>query len=155
MKYVSKSLAAALLNAMLLVMGAAVLVENANAAEYAVIVNAENGYSASQDEMKNAVRRIYLKQQTNWPNGIEGAPFSRGEEGAQSAFNNAILNLSDTAYSDYWIKMKQTEGTVAPRAVGSTSILVRQIARNKGGFSVVPASQSLPDGVRVLFKFNE
>jgi hypothetical protein len=155
MTYVIKRSTAALLSAMLLIVGAIVFAPNANASEYAVIVNAENNYSASESEMRQNARRLFLSQQTNWPNGIEGAPFSRGEDEAQSAFNRVILGMDDVAYSDYWIRMKQSEGTVAPRAVGSTSILVRQISRHAGGFSVVSASEPLPDGVRVLFTFSQ
>ena len=156
MTYVIKRTTFALLGAMLLSLGGFVFTQNAHANEYAVIVNAENDFSASQDEMKQAVRRIFLKQQTDWPNGLEGEPFSRGDENpAQSAFNSAVLGMDDAAYSDYWIKMKQTEGSVAPRAVGSSGILVRQIGRRAGGFSVIESSEPLPEGVKVLFTFNQ
>lgn len=155
MKFVSKNYKAALLSAMLLTGGTTVLAENAYAEEYAVIVNAENDYSAPKGQMEEVVRRIFLKQQTNWPNGIEGAPFARGDMPAQEAFNKAILDMDNAAFSDYWIKMKQAEGTVEPRSVGSTSILVRQIGRHKGGFSVVPAATELSGDVRTLFTFNQ
>lgn len=154
MKYVQKRVAIALLSAMLLTVGVLATSTAASAAEYAVVVNAKNDYSAPKEEMKQTVRRIFLKQQSDWPNGTEGAPFARGDMPAQGAFNEAILGMSDVAYSDYWIKMKQTEGSVAPRTVGSTSILVRQIGRHDGGFSVVPVSTDLPADVRTLFTFS-
>jgi len=127
----------------------------AHAADYAVVVSAENTYTASEADMKNVVKRIYLKQQTNWPNGVEGEPFAREDGSAeQTAFNAAVLGMDAAAHSDYWIKLKQTEGSVAPRSVGASSILMRQIARKPGGFGVVAASEPLVDGVKVLFKFS-
>ena len=156
MKYFSqKSLPTAFLSGLLLAISCMVFTTQTHAAEYAVIVNAGNDYAAAEGDMKTVVRRIYLKQQTNWPNGVKAAPFSRGEDAAQTAFNKVVLDMSNAAHSDYWIKKKQTEGTVAPRAIGSTSILSRQIARRDGGVSVVPASDALPDQVRVLFTFSE
>ncbi len=153
MKNFRKSLTTALLGAVVVSFGAVAPVVNAYSAEYAVIVSAENKFSASEAEMKNAVKRIYLKQQTKWPNGIAGVPFSRGETSEQTAFNKSILGMDNAAYSDYWVKMKQTEGSVAPRSVEASSILMRQVTRKPGAFSVVSTSDALPGGVRVLFRF--
>lgn len=155
MKALSKKLAK-LLAVGVLVAGATVGISaQAQAADYAVVVNAANAYSADEADMKNVVKRIYLKQQTNWPNGTEGEPFAREDSSAeQTAFNAAVLGMDAAAHSDYWIKLKQTEGSVAPRSVGASSILMRQIARKPGGFGVVAASEPLVDGVKVLFKFS-
>lgn len=155
MKALSKKLAK-LLAVGVLVAGATVGISaQAQAADYAVVVNAANAYSADEADMKNVVKRIYLKQQTSWPNGTEGEPFAREDSSAeQTAFNAAVLGMDAAAHSDYWIKLKQTEGSVAPRSVGASSILMRQIARKPGGFGVVAASEPLVDGVKVLFKFS-
>ena len=154
MKNSTKHLASAVFGMTLLTIGVVFTAQAALAEEYAVIVNAENTYSAPKDEAYQTVRRIFLKKTDDWPGGIEGKPFARGENAAQSAFNKVVLGMNDVAYSDYWIKMKQAEGTVAPRAVGSSAILVRQVARKPGGLSVVPASQRLSNDVRVLFTFS-
>lgn len=154
MKKMSKCLMSAVVGMTVLTSSTVLTAHAAMAEEYAVIVNAENSYSAPKDEAQEVVRRIFLKQQSDWPGGPEGQPFARGDTPAQKAFSQAVLGMDDVAYSDYWIQMKQTEGTVAPRAVGSASILVRQVARKPGGVSVVPASQSLPESVRTLFTFS-
>ena len=126
--------------------------QNAFAADYAVIANAANGASAdSQSEVKN----LFLKKKTAWPGGAKAVPLGRKSGSAeQDAFNAAILGMSSGELSGHWQAEKQKTGQTPPKEVGSESILLRQVKRKEGAFGVVPASTTLPDGVKVLFKFS-
>lgn len=128
----------------------------AQAADFAVIVNAENPFSADEAGAKAQVARLFLKQQTQWPGGTEAVPFARDAGSPeQSAFEASILGMSAAEQDDHWKRLKQTTGEAAPRGVGSTSILVRQVAKNPGAFGVISLQDAgkLGAGAKVLLEF--
>ncbi len=126
------------------------------AQEYAVMVNAQNGFSGDDNVKRTQIKRLYLKEQKNWPGGVEAIPFGR-EEGsaAQQAFIQKVLGMTGTELEAHWLKLKQMSGETPPRGVGSARILARQIGKKPGAFGVVQASEAAAvEGGKVLFEFS-
>ena len=122
------------------------------AAEYAVIVNAEN--TTSPENAKTEVKNIYMKKRTTWSNGAPAEPFARpAGDPVQKAFLSKVLELSQAGLDEYWAAEKSKTGEAAPREVGSERILLRQIGRKPGALAVVSADTDLPEDVKILFKF--
>lgn len=134
----------------------AIFTSGAWAETYAVIVNGENQFSGDEETKRTEIKRLYLKEQTSWPGGIEAIPFGR-EAGSseQVAFDKAVLEMSSSEIEGHWLKLKQIRGETPPRGIGSARILARQIGKNAGGFGVVLASEAGGiDGAKVLFEFS-
>jgi hypothetical protein len=123
---------------------------------YAIIVNAENQFSGDDDAKRTQIKRLYLKEQTAWPGGIESIPFGReADSPEQTAFEKAVLAMSSGEIEGHWLKLKQIRGETPPRGIGSARILARQIGKNTGGFGVVLASEAGGiEGAKVLFEFS-
>jgi len=121
---------------------------------YAVVVHKDNPFKGSTDEAKTLVKQLYLKTQTAWPDGSASEPFGRKEGSDEEvAFFKNVLGMSDAELTRHWIKMKNSKGETPPRALGSSRLALKYAARNKGGFTVVKASEAEDEGVRVLFTF--
>jgi len=124
---------------------------------FAVILNEGNTYGdLPKNEAKQILRRIYLKQQRNWPGGSEVIFFSRPEGSIEeTSFRRHILNMTDSELSSYWLLMKQKKGENPPRAVGSSWILFRQILRKPGAVAVVRKSDvsDAHENIRVFLEF--
>lgn len=134
----------------------AAMAPHAAAQTFAVIVHADNTFQADDAGTVEQLRRLYLKDQTSWPGGADAIAFAR-EEGTpeQDAFLSAVVGMSPSEEQAHWLRLKQIRGETEPRAVGSSRILARQIARNEGAFSVVLASEAADmEGVRVLYTFD-
>jgi hypothetical protein len=128
----------------------------AQAGDYAVVVNSGNSYSAGVDEMKQVVKRIFLKDQTAWPGGEAADPFYRKSGSPeQAALIQNLLGFSDSEMQDHWALKKQTVGDTPPRSIGSSSIVSRQLSRKAGGVAIVSSADisSLSPDVKVLFEF--
>ncbi len=127
------------------------------AAEYAVIVNANNPDAGKGAAMKEVVKRLFLKEQTSWPSGVPAKPLARpASSPAQQAFMAEVLGMDQAALDQHWLHLKQTKGETPPRAVGSALILTRLVGKYPGAFSVVAAEEvaRLPDSVTILFRFS-
>ncbi len=128
----------------------------ARAAEYMVIVNAANPDAAAGASMKEVVKRLFLKEQTNWSGGVPAKPLARpAGSAAAEAFAAEVLEMSAAELDEHWLRLKQTRGETPPRSVGSARILLRLVGKYPGAFSVVGAQEaaSLPAGVKVMFTF--
>ncbi|MBL4596459.1 MAG: hypothetical protein JKX99_07765 [Robiginitomaculum sp.] len=123
---------------------------------YAVVINAENTFSGDETAMKEQIKRLYLKEQSSWPGGVEAVPFGREADSAeQSAFVKSVLNMSGSEVVGHWLKLKQVRGETPPRGVGSARILARQIGKQPGAFGIVLASEAgAIANSKVLFEFS-
>lgn len=129
--------------------------KSAAAVDYYVIVNTENNFNGSDEDVKSLLRRVYLKTTRNWPGGTIAVPFARKQsDTAHAALLNNILMMTDAEHSDHWARLKQTTGDTPPRAVGSDSILLRLIKREPGAVGVIESSGDAPKGVKVLLKLS-
>ncbi|MDQ7018011.1 MAG: hypothetical protein Q9M33_02495 [Robiginitomaculum sp.] len=127
----------------------------AQAQTFAVIVNAENNFTGDENTKRTQIKRLYLKEQTAWPGGVESIPFGR-EAGSpeQVAFEKSVLAMSNSEIESHWLKLKQIRGETPPRGIGSVRILARQVGKKPGAFGVVLASEAATiDGAKVLFEF--
>ncbi|RMF15507.1 MAG: hypothetical protein D6757_04430 [Alphaproteobacteria bacterium] len=129
---------------------------SAHAAEYMVIANAANPDAAKGDAMKEVVKHLFLKEQTNWPGGLPARPLARpAGSPAETAFAAEVLGMNASALDNHWLRLKQTKGETPPRAVGSARILLRLVGKYPGAFSVVSADEvdTLPPETKVVFRF--
>ncbi|PKM10817.1 MAG: hypothetical protein CVV13_11590 [Gammaproteobacteria bacterium HGW-Gammaproteobacteria-3] len=129
----------------------------AEAADFAVIVNAGNDYQAAETEMKTTVKRLFLKEAGSWPNNIDAEPIDRAQGSAeQQAFMSQVLNLDAAALARHWMAVKQKTGQTAPREVSAGSIVLKLIGSKKGAFAVVDTASlgGLPGNARILFQFS-
>lgn len=125
-------------------------------ADNALIVNANNPYTATESDMRELVKRLFLKRQSAWPNGATAKCFDRSRtSNEQTTFNQTILEMSDAVIARHWLRLKQTTGETPPRNVGSTNVLSKFVSKYDGGMGVVAENElaTLPETVRVLFRF--
>lgn len=129
----------------------------ANAAEFAVVVNAGNQYSGGESDAKEMVKQLFLKNRSRWPGNTEAKPLGRrADSPPHKAFLEKVLKMSEAQLAQHWLSLKQKTGQTPPRAIGSDKMLIKMVAKYQGGFSVV--SKEAADGagnkVKVLFTFN-
>lgn len=123
---------------------------------YLLVINANNKYSGNGEEMRQEIRRLYLRHKSNWPDEETSSPLGRPvHTDAHQAFLTFVLGMTQTELNDHWSRLKQISGETPPREVERPRTLLRQIARDKGAFSVIAESETrkLPARVRVLFTF--
>ena len=122
----------------------------------AIIVNKGNPISGTSEELNNLVARIFLKQQKDWPSDILCRTYDREQDSLEhQQFVERILNMSEGRLLAHWGKMKQLSGETPPRVIRSSSILIRFIAKHKGGIGIVKQEEvrKLPSSIKVLFMF--
>ncbi len=122
----------------------------------AVIVNRGNSISGTSEELHNLVARIFLKQQKDWPSDISCRTYDREQDSLEhQQFVERILKMSEGRLLAHWGKMKQLSGETPPRVIRSSSILIRFIAKHKGGIGIVKQEEArkLPSSIKVLFTF--
>ncbi len=140
------------------ILTAALASTSASAADYAVIINASNPIAGDNADTRAMIKRSYMKEMSAWVNGSETQPLARESGSAvQQAFHKSVLEMSDAAVNDHWLRLKQIKGETPPREVGSARILFRLVGKYEGAFSFVTAEEALeiPPEVKVLFTFSD
>ena len=146
----------------LLCFGAACLMGGGGAAttfageSFAVIINSENAYKGSVDEMKDTVAKVFLKQRQEWPGGLTSKPYDRPKRSKEhTALLSELVEMNEAKLAEHFVKLKQLRGDTAPRVIRPDKIAINLVAKNKGAMAVVKATalKGLPDKVKVLFKF--
>lgn len=127
--------------------------------KYHVLVHKASESRLGDREVLLFLKRIYLKQQTTWPDGSKVYFFARRQgSDEETAFRDVILSMNDAQLDDYWVKMKQKRGLTPPRAVSSSRILLRQLQMRANAIGVISGAdfnkhaQNNPD-VEILFTF--
>lgn len=140
-----------------LLLVASLIGSQAIAAEYAVIINGANNYSASDIEhAKKDIRLFYLKEQSEWPNNEKVKPYGLLSTSAgQLAFNKEVLGMSEAELTRHWLNKKQTTGETPPKALKSDRIVVKLVAKKPGAFGVISTGsiKLLSADTKVLFEF--
>lgn len=147
---------AGLLAALIVAAAAGLTAAPASAAEYVVLVNAENDHPGGQ-EGRAMVQRLFLKRASAWPDGASAFPLDRpADSPAHEAFVRNVLGTSEGKLQEWWTRLKQQRGATAPRAVGAPSLLKQAIGMRAGAFGFAARSEvtPIPDNVRVLFTFD-
>ena len=124
-------------------------------ATYALVVNVRNKTTATGDEARATVKKLFLKDLTQWPDGLDARPYAREDRSAeQAAFVKAVLGMNDPELARHWLRLKSTNGTTPPKEVDSDRLLLKYVARHDGAFGIIriDAARAAPD-VRILFEF--
>lgn len=122
---------------------------------YVLVVNASNTAAEAGEAARSVVKRLFLKDLTQWPDGTEAKPYRRPDgTDAQRAFLAAVLAMSDAELARHWLRIKNQDGSTPPKEVDSDRMALKYVARYAGAFCVVP-KEAVKDaeGVRVLFEF--
>ena len=129
----------------------------AQAADYAVIVNSANSYSANPDSMRQVVKQLFLKERSEWPGNIAVKAFGRPAASAEhKAFLKAVLGMTEVELASHWIALKQKTGQAPPREIPRDSLLIKLVAKYEGGLAVVSkAAADAAADVRTLFTFSD
>lgn len=123
-------------------------------ARFAVIVNAQNVLDTDADSARAQVRKLYLKEATEWSNGVVALPFGReASSAAQTAFLERVLGMSQAALARHWIKLKNLRGVSSPKQVESAALVRRYVVKYPGAFGIVPIEEASGDDIRILFEF--
>lgn len=125
-------------------------------AQFVVVAHADTAAAEDPEQSLQQVRRLFLKEQSNWTDGTTATAFQREQDNpAMQAFHKSVLEKSDAEVLAHWQKLKQLRGETPPRAVGSARILLRLVAREPGRFGIVTREEAanLPPDVKILFEY--
>ncbi|MBK8098176.1 MAG: hypothetical protein IPK26_13775 [Planctomycetes bacterium] len=125
-----------------------------NTTTYVVVVNAKNAATETGDAAKAVVKKLFLKDLTQWPDGAEAKPYRRPDKsGAHDAFQQLVLGMSDAELARHWLRVKNQDGTTPPKEVDSDRMVLKYVARYPGAFGIVPKDAVKGvEGVRVLIE---
>ena len=146
---------ATILGSVILLAAAPPAPQATKAKTYAVIVNPKNKCSAKDDKAKAIIKKLFLKQMSQWPDGTPAKPYGRKSAAAeQSKFVKTVLGMGDAELVRHWIKMKNMKGTTPPKGVKSDRMLFKYVAKHAGAFGVVKLSDAKKQkGVKILYSF--
>ncbi len=115
------------------------LLPEVSAAEsFAVVASAENP-ARSIDAA--TLRRLYLKEQSEWPDGTTGKPIARpAGSRAHELFLEHVLRMDQSRLTRHWISLKQRTGQRRALQVDSDEKLILLLRRFPGAFGVLPTS---------------
>jgi len=124
-------------------------------ATYAVIVNAKNACTETGDKAMAIVKKLFLKQLSQWPDGTEARPYARKKgEPETDEFGKAVLGMSDAELARHWLKLKNMDGTTPPKEVGSDRMVLKYVAKHEGALAVVKIAEAKGEkDVKILFEF--
>ena len=118
---------------------------------YAIIVNVDNVYKQNINEGFKKIKSLYLKRSKTWSENLPAYYVDREHNNSsQLAFYDLVLKMNQKEVSTFWKdRRKKNKKELSLREV------VREIARNKGAFSVVSKSKinKLPAKVKILYHF--
>lgn len=124
------------------------LVSSAAFAEVAVIVNPANSNAVDVD----AIKRIFLGKQTDFPDGSSAVAIDQ-TEGSQvvNEFNSKVLDRSASQLKAYWAKLIFTGKGSPPKKVGSDAEVLKIVSSEPDKIGYVD-SASVDGSVKVLLK---
>lgn len=115
----------------------------AGAESYAVVTNADN---TARDVDAATLRRLYLKEQAEWPGGRAAKPFGRpATSGAHKALLENVLRMDQDRLTRHWISLKQRTGQRSVLEVDSDAKLQALLQRFPGAFGVLPLALAEAD----------
>jgi hypothetical protein len=139
----------------LLLASAAMSQAETKKAAYVVVINAGNPCTQTGAEAQATVKKLFLKDLTQWPGGTEARPYAReGASPEHVAFVKFVLGMTDAELARHWLKMKNMNGTTPPKDVDNDRLVLKYVAKHQGAFGVVKADAVKgAEGVKVLFEF--
>lgn len=124
-------------------------------ASYALVVNTANKDSFKTDaDARSEVKKLFLKNATQWGSGTKAKPFGRKDgDAAQNAFLTEVLGMDAGELARHWISQKNKKGIAPPKEVSSAKMLSKYVGKYDGGFGVLPLEDAKSSGLRILFEF--
>lgn len=122
---------------------------------HAVVVHVDNKMTETGDAAKVVVKKLFLKDLSQWPDGSEAKAYGRDDKSdAHIAFRNEVLGMSEAELARHWLKVKSMNGTTPPKEVDSDRLVLKYVAKNPSAFGICTLdSLKGVEGVRVLFEF--
>ncbi|MFQ5462657.1 MAG: hypothetical protein ACE5E5_08530 [Phycisphaerae bacterium] len=94
--------------------------------------------------------RIFLRQQTQWPNGWAITVFVRPMKAPiRQRFSQIVLHKKPEALHEYWLNLKLTRGLKPPKVLRSAMLVKRYLERVKGGIAYLYEDE-VDETVRVV-----
>ncbi len=123
--------------------------------KYVVVVNTANACNQSGKDAQATVKKLFLKELTQWPGGAEARPYAReGTSDEHAAFVKLVLGMTDAELARHWLKMKNMSGTTPPKDVDTDRMVLKHVAKHQGAFGIVTADAAKgAEGVKVMFEF--
>ncbi|MBX3463909.1 MAG: hypothetical protein KF830_12125 [Planctomycetes bacterium] len=124
-------------------------------AQHAVVVHVDNKTKEVGDAAKSLVKKLFLKDLSEWPDGSEAKAYARdGKSDVQAAFRQQVLGMTEAELARHWLRVKSINGTTPPKEVETDRMVLKHVARNPNAFGVVTLEAAkAAEGVRVLFEF--
>lgn len=91
------------------------------------------------------LRRIFLREQTVWPNGWPITVFERSsEEALRSDFTSALFGKTPEQLTDYWLNLSMTRGIDPPKVCRTVAMLKQYFDRMKGAIGYLSEGELAP-----------
>jgi ABC-type phosphate transport system substrate-binding protein len=124
-------------------------------ARHAVVVHVDNKTTAVGDAARTIVKKLFLKDLSEWPDGTEAKAYGRESKSeAQVAFRQEVLGMTEAELTRHWLKLKSMNGATPPKEVDSDRMVLKYVAKNPNAFGVVSLDAAkAAAGVKVLLEF--
>jgi len=94
--------------------------------------------------------RVFLRKQTQWPNGWAITVFSRPmKEPVRQQFSQEVFRKKPETLREYWLNLKLTRGLKPPKVLRSAKLVKRYLERVKGGVGYIYEDE-VDETVRVV-----
>ena len=122
---------------------------------YAIVVNANNTVKETDETARATIKKLFLKDLSQWPDGTEARPYARESTAAeQVAFLAQVLSMKEAELARHWLRLKNMNGTTPPKEVDSDRLLLKYVAKHDGAFGIVKlAAAREATGIRILLQF--
>ncbi len=118
-------------------------------AEVSVVVHPDNGSTFD----KSVIKKIFLGKSKLFKNGRNAILISpKPGDPVRNAFNQEVLNKSETQVNAYWARMQFTGKGSPPQEMNSAQDIISAISENKDAISYLDSSAVTSD-VKVVAKF--
>lgn len=106
--------------------------------------------SSVQELSMYELKRLYMGDSMNTPNGKKLLPLNRGTKtGERVGFDQTVLGMSPEEAARYWIDRRIRGRSGAPKAVDPANVVQKVVSRLPGAISYVRRSE-VSDDVRII-----
>lgn len=124
---------------------------------FALVVNPANSVSGSEGELKQTIKRLYLSERTDWPDGNKARPIMPMEGSPEySALFDSVLEMSTAEWATHWVRLKQQTGQTPPQNFNGRMAL-KVVERSEGGMAFLPLTEAEAAGgsVKILLRIGD
>ncbi len=106
-------------------------------AEVAVIVNPANATALTPDD----VQRLFLGKTKGFPGGGDAVAFNLKEGGVRDAFNQGVLEKTESQVKAYWSQLVFTGKGTPPKEAADEDEMKKWVASNPAAIGYIDASK--------------